>query len=191
MTGHALDKVAENIESFSYQILIYQGSMLLVAAAYGYFSRKIIRHFKIDRRIKLFRFQNHWHYYLTGEFFDYPRANIRLVEDDVRDIEFVFVDALIETKECSYLVSGQLVDYELSRNGGLDSFSLTGVSRIKVSDYKEGLLPTDDDYIQIDTHIFILKYSEVRNINLQFYKFKRFEDGSVLPQRVLNSDSTQ
>lgn len=75
--------------------------MIIVAGSVGYVSREIVRYFNLDRRRKIFRFQNHWHYILKGEFYDFPRANIALKHDTVREIEFVFVDALIETSDCS------------------------------------------------------------------------------------------
>ena len=180
----------QNIQTYAVQILIYQSSMLIVAASSGYILRKIVRFQKWDRRKKIFRFQNHWHYILKGEFYDFPRANVSLKTDTVQDIEFVFVDALIETVNGSYIYDGILVDYELSNNGGLDTITLAETERRKLSDDKQRELEISDElvshnpYYSIEGHILLLKYCEIKNLNFTYYTLDQNEDGSYVPRKV-------
>ena len=182
----------ENIQNFSVQILMYQASMLIVAATSGYVFRKIVRYKNWDRRKKIFRFQNHWHYILKGEFYDFPRANISLKNDTVRDIEFVFVDALIETADGTYIYDGILVDYELSNNGGLDTISLAETERRKLTDdrqkrsedSRDSNSKSDNPYYTIEGHILLLKYCEIKNLNFTYYTLDQNEDDSYVPRKV-------
>ena len=159
--------------------------MFSVAAFAGYLFRKVVRFYNWDRRKKIFRFQNSWHYILNGEFYDFPRANISLKKDTVQDIEFVFVDALIETNDGSYIYDGILVDYELSGDGGLETITLAESERRKLLDDKK----TEEEYSKshyysIDGHILLLKYSEIKNLNFTYYTLDENTDGSFTPRKV-------
>ena len=92
------DSSFNNIAENSINIVVYNLSMFTVAGFSGYFIKKLIRLWRWDRRFKLFRFQNAWHYVLKGEIFDFPRAEIALARDSVEDIELVFVDAIVAAK---------------------------------------------------------------------------------------------
>ncbi len=178
-----------NIRAYSFQIVCYQASMLLVASFSGYIFRKIVRFKKWDREVKLFRFQNNWHYILKWEFYDFPRANISLKQDTVRDIEFVFVDALVETSDGSYLYDGILVDYELSQSGGLDTISLAQTERRKLSNDKKKSKNSQEEiqnssHYQIEGHLLLLKYHEIKNLNFTYYTLDEAEDNSFSPRKV-------
>lgn len=163
----------KNIEINSSNILLYNATMFLVAGLSGYVLKKIVRMYKWDRLTKFFRFQNSWHYILKGEFFDFPRANMSLDEDTVEDIEFVFVDAIVEINDESYLYDGILVDYELSNDGGLNYINLTGAQRRNIkndSKITEGSKEDNSDkYYPIKGHTLLLKYSEIKNLNFTYY----------------------
>jgi hypothetical protein len=127
---------------------------------------------KWDRRYKDLRFQNSWHYILKGEFFDFPRSAYDLEEDTVEAIELVYVDVLIKTDEGTIIYDGILVDYELSKDGGLDNISLKEVQRryLKDDPGNENIWPSKSKYYEIPGHILILKYSEIINLNFSYYK---------------------
>jgi hypothetical protein len=166
-----------NIEINSKLIVFYNFSMLISSFIAGYLAKKIIRYNKIDRKNKQLRFQNSWHYILTGEFFDFPRANFTLEQDTVEEIEFVFADLLIETNNQTYLYDGVLVDYELSKSGGLDTVTLKNVQRRLLSDdseFTEKGIKKDNSikYYPLDGHILLFKYNLVINMNFSYYKFR-------------------
>ena len=163
----------ENLQDNSTKILIYNISMFSVAGFSGYLLKQIVRSRRLDRKFKFFRFQNSWHYILQGEFFDFPRAEINLKIDTVEDIEFVFVDAVVVISGDPYLYDGILVDYELSKNGGLETISLSNSKRRKLSDdsgmTKAGKKKDNNaKYYPINGHILILKYDELKNLNFTY-----------------------
>lgn len=176
----------ENIsESFNW-ILIYNVGLFVFSSISGAFLKNLVRTKKLDRKYKFLRYQNQWHYILTGEFFDFPRANIDLDKSSVEDIEFVFVDALIEVNGTSYLYDGILVDYELSNDGGLDFIIIKNAERRKLEADRElddngKRIDNIDSYYPISRHLLILKYSEIKNINFSYYKLEE-EKGSFFPK---------
>jgi len=176
----------KNLENNSSQILIYNSSMFAIAGFSGYLLKQIVRSQKWDRRFKFFRFQNSWHYILQGEFFDFPRAEINLYNDNVEDIELVFVDAVIEMAGETYLYDGILVDYNLSQDGGLETISLSNPKRRKLSDdckiTKKGKKKDNSSkYYPITGHILVLKYCELKNLNFKYITLEALdEDGFIL-----------
>lgn len=165
----------ENIMVNSSNILWYNLSMFVVAGLSGYLLKKVVRSYHLDRSFKFFRFQNSWHYILKGEFFDFPRAQFTLVQDNVEDIEFVFVDAIVEIAGNSYLYDGILVDYNLSSDGGLETISLSNTKRRKLSDdsqiNSEGKKEDNSNkYYPITGHILVLKYNEIKNLNFKYLR---------------------
>lgn len=179
----------QNIQDNSFKILFYNLTMFIASGFSGYWLKKLVRKYKLDRSFKFFRFQNSWHYILKGEFFDFPRADISLDRDTVEDIEFVFVDAILEINGESYLYDGILVDYELSNTGsGLETISLTNAQRRKISDdskiSKKGKKKDNSKkYYPISGHILVLKYNETRNLNFTYFTLE-YDNGNFTPRLV-------
>lgn len=179
-----------NIEQNAVKILIYNSTMFLTAGLAGFLSKQIVRTKKWDRTSKYFRFQNSWHYILKGEFFDFPRADITLEKDTVEDIEFVFIDAVVEINNESYIYDGILVDYELSQDGGLDTISLTNAQRRNLKDdaeiTKEGKAKDNlSSYYPIDGHVLVLKYREIKNLNFTYYTLEYDSNDEELIPRIV------
>jgi hypothetical protein len=163
------DSINNVSNSFDW-IIWYNASLFITASFLGFILKKSIRKFKFDIKYKFLRYKNTWHYILTGEFFDFPRANINLSADSkVVDIEFVFVDALMVLNGNSYLYDGILVDYELSNDGGLDFITIKNAKRRKIDD--DCMIAENGDksdnsssYYPISGHMLVLKYEEIKNL---------------------------
>lgn len=157
------DIAYSNIDNYFPQIILYHLSIILFAAFIGFFSKKIIRYYRIDRKIKFFRFSNSWHYLFSGEFFDFPRAAFN-IKEDIDQIEYFYVDVVVETNYGTLLYEGFLVDYELDDFGELNYITLKETQR--------RLLENDNsnDKYDIPGHIIIIPYSSIKNINLTFLK---------------------
>jgi hypothetical protein len=153
------------------RIVLHQGLLIGLAGASGYLARKVVRREKWDRTYKLFRYQNTWHYILRGEIFDFPRAAIDLQQDRVEEIEIVFVSTIQDTAAGTYLYDGVLVDYELARDGGLLTISLKSVKRRRlVEDAPRGQSDDPDlRYYPVRGNLLVLKYAELKNLNLTYY----------------------
>jgi hypothetical protein len=178
----------ENIQENLIAIILYLITILVFAAFSGRFCKLFIRRNKLDRTRKIFRFQNSWHYVFTGEFFEFPRAAFDLIEDNVEDIEFFYIDALIQLNEGAVIYDGILVDYELSKEGGLDTITLKEVRRRFIKDdpsYRKnnGLDCTEfevesasNGYYYIPGHILILPYEKILNFNISYYKIEKLAE---------------
>lgn len=183
-----LESTFSNVQDDSAKILFYNITLFLFSGCSGYYAKQIIRNKRWDRTYKIFRYQNSWHYILKGEFFDFPRADIALENDEVEDIEFVFVDAILEIGGEPFLYDGILVDYELGRDGGLKTISIKNAQRRKLSDdsniNQDGEKSDNSDkYYPIDGHILLIKYSEVKNLNFAYFKLEQ-KDEVLTPKLV-------
>lgn len=172
VTSNPLSSSFQNVSENSSLIILYHGSVMVVASFAGYYLKQIIRIKKWDRKFKDLRFQNSWHYLLKGEFFDFPRSSYDLEVDTVEAIELIFVDALVKTEEGTVIYDGILVDYELSKDGGLDYISLKEVQRrlMKDDSKEENKWDGRSKYYKIPGHILVIKYSEIINLNFSYYK---------------------
>jgi len=63
------------LDSDYIHILTYNFSLWAFAAVSGKLSMLFIRKLRIDRKTRLFRFENHWHYLLRGESLDFPNVS--------------------------------------------------------------------------------------------------------------------
>jgi hypothetical protein len=187
-----IDKpVIDNITKYNLKIFLYLGYLTVLPAFIGYLSKKIIRFFKLDRKLKFFRFQNSWHYILKGEIFDFPKANINLFNDKVENIELIFVDALVEVNGQGFIYDGILVDYELNQDTvGLETISLKSAKRRCISKDRTFDESTNNyenntnDYYPISGHLLVLKYSDLKNLNLTYYKLIRLVDSNYSVEKV-------
>ncbi len=170
----------KNIQNNTFNILLYHVTLLIFSSLSGYFLRKIVRQYKLDRRLNLFRFKNRWHYILTGEFFDFPGTAYDL-EENQKEIDIIFIDALIETNEGSIIYEGIFLNYELSGESGLDTLTLKNVRRRYLRDDCSN---KKSKYHNIPGHNFTLKYSEIINLNFSYYKLDFNKKGGIIPRLI-------
>lgn len=178
---HAFSNIAANFN----WIVLYNLGVTLVAGACGLIVKIIVRNMKLDRKIKILRFQNEWHYILSSEILDFPNVKRKSpYRKEGKKLSAVWVDALVDLggKEGGALYSGILEDYKLSKDGGLELIYLTHANRRFIADdqladsMKEDKPSRDDKkdedpYYYMPEHYFILKYSEIKNLNV-FYGFE-------------------
>jgi hypothetical protein len=154
-------------------ILAYFFGVSVLGITCGYLTKLFVRKLKLDRRLKLFRFQNEWHYIFTGEILDFP-----MVPGKADDIDCTFIDVLTSTNEGTVLYTGLLTEYILSKEGGIDRIYLTNTKRRffkndLVDDGDEPRnaedLPNDDRYYYMPGNLFIIPYSQIININVTYY----------------------
>lgn len=113
------------------------------------------------------RFNNDWHYVLSGR---------NLNTDDtgpVQEVKAVYVDVLVETKEGSVLYCGLLDEFYLSEDG-VDRICLYEVYRRRFDqDIKDSeRMPNksfDERYYKMPGDLFVIPYSQIRNLNLTYY----------------------
>ena len=128
----------------------------------GYLGKYLIRTYKLDRKYKLFRFQNEWHYLFSGEILDFPE-----IQGSARTTAFTFVDALVKTSEGSVIYSGYLSSYVLSSSTGIDRLYLSDTRRRYLKD--DNKQETEERYYKMPGDFFVLFASEIINVHVSYY----------------------
>ena len=139
--------------------LYYCTYVIAVSFCAGHISRKIVRILKLDRKFRLFRFSNDWHYLLSGEFLDFPE-----VPDNPEEVSFKLVNALTEVGGKQMIYIGELIHFTLSDEGGLEN--------IVLKDAKRRLLEDDlleNRYYEIPGRYITIPYKTIVNINIRYF----------------------
>ena len=139
--------------------LLYCTFVMTISFFAGHASRKIIRILKFDRKFKLFRFTNDWHYLLSGEFLDFPE-----VPDHPEEVSFKLVNALTSVGSQQMIYIGELIHFTLSDEGGLEN--------IVLKDAKRRLLQDDlseNRYYEIPGRYITIPYKTIVNINIRYF----------------------
>lgn len=159
------------IESNLQPILWYHAVIFLLSGLLGYLTKFSVRKLALDRLFKWLRFKNEWHYYMTGECLDFEN-----VPDDSEEIDFTYVDALIDTKDGTIIYSGILNDYVLSNEHGLDRLFLSDVRRrLLINDSAEepeANTVTEEgasNWYPVKGEIMAIPFEHVINLNFTYY----------------------
>lgn len=145
----------EVLVSFTYLISLYIASYLLAITL-----RKMIRFLRLER-FDFCRIDSPWYYLFTG--YDWKDGK----PDGVR------IAAVAEIAGKGYLYIGWLDKFYLDNSGNVDRFVLTGAMRRKIEkDKKNGETHLTERFYPIDGHYFVLKYSEIKSLNIQFLKLE-------------------
>lgn len=146
--------------------LLYCTFVMTISFFAGHASRKIIRMSKFDRKFKLFRFTNDWHYLLSGEFLDFPE-----VPDHPEEVSFKLVNALTSVGSQQMIYIGELIHFTLSDEGGLEN--------IVLKDAKRRLLQDDlseNRYYEIPGRYITIPYKTIVNINIRYFYLEEVTD---------------
>ena len=150
---------SEEYASVFLTYLYYCTFVIAVSFFAGHVSRKIVRVLKLDRKFRLFRFSNDWHYLLSGEFLDFPE-----VPDNPEEVSFKLVNALTNVGGKQMIYIGELIHFTLSDEGGLEN--------IVLKDAKRRLLEDDlleNRYYDIPGRYITIPYKTIININIRYF----------------------
>lgn len=151
----------ENIILYKGSIVFFQIIINLFSFLFGLFVKEYVINYSLDSKFDLLRYQNIWHYILTARFIEFPRSQIALLQDNVKDIDLTLIDAIQNINNESYLYSGFLVDYQLAKNGELDFIVIKNAQRKNLTNQIENTKI-------IKGHIMILYYKDLINLNITF-----------------------
>jgi hypothetical protein len=146
--------------------ILYCTFVMSVSFVAGHASRKLVRLLKFDRKFKLFRFTNDWHYLLSGEFLDFPE-----VPDHPEEVSFKLVNALTSVGSDQMIYIGELIHFTLSDEGGLEN--------IVLKDAKRRLLKDDlseNRYYEIPGRYITIPYKTIININIRYFYLEEVTD---------------
>ena len=153
-------------------------AVVLLGAVSGYVAQFAIPRLRLDRRYKLLRYRNYWHYLLRGGIREFGGVG-PLLSTGRGEVAYTYVDVVVGGDGGDVLYNGVLVDYELARGGELDTLVLTNVSRRAMrEDYVRG---TDDPtggtrddrgrgarFYGVIGDLVVVPAREIKNYNLRY-----------------------
>jgi hypothetical protein len=154
-----------SLVSFEYYIIFSYTLSYTLGLIFNY----AIKKFKLDTKLQLpginLRLESPWYYLLKG--YDWK----------IGEPDLVIITAATELAGQGYLYHGYLEDYYLNKNGELDRIILTDTRRRAIeNDHPSSLNQektkesVDERFYPIDGHNFVLKYSDIKSLNIQFIK---------------------
>jgi len=160
----ALNALTDN----PYKIFFYFISLYSVAAAIGYVAHAFVRSQRLDRRTRVLRFNNQWFYLLTGEITQF-KENAEIYPE----VDGVFLNTIVHHDDGDYLYRGVVADFFFDKEGNLDRVLLRLVARRKLSDDRKpeqdfSPYEPDERYYEIEGDFFVLRYSEMSTINIDY-----------------------
>jgi hypothetical protein len=167
-----LDRVLASVSAHYPAVAGYLVSLYGASAVAGNLGHRAVRRLKLDHRTKTFRFDNYWYYMLTGEVLDF-RENA----GEERRVDGVYLSAVVDHASGSYLYRGIVSDFTFDRDGGLDTIVLADAHRRRLVDDREegtpragvGPLEPDDRYYEIRGDFLVLRHTELRTLNLDYF----------------------
>jgi hypothetical protein len=153
--------------------LLFGGSAVL-----GRFAHWLVRFSKLDLRTQIFRFKNEWFYLLTGEALQFSEAKL-----PSRSVDGVYLSAVVDHGNETYLYRGIILDWSFNGEGDLESIRITDAHRRPFSkDRAVGQLtsresyisggPPDDRYYEIRGDLLVLRYSDIKTLNLDYFSLE-------------------
>ncbi|RQW83309.1 MAG: hypothetical protein EHM79_16470 [Geobacter sp.] len=174
-----------NAVAYHFNIIIfYFVSLYLASALLGVLLRYLVVQFKLDKRSyigPLVKFDTPWYYLFNGY-----QENF--------DIDGVVVSAIVEIDKNPYLYTGLLKEYFFAPDGTLDRLVLEmamrrPISKDRNSDEETGENP-DERFYEITGDYFVLRYSEIKTLNIEFVRVELSTTTTVL-STVISTDETR
>lgn len=179
-----LDRVLSAVSDPYPRVAAYLVSLYMASAVAGNLGHRAVRRLKLDHRTKTFRFDNYWYYMLTGEVLDFPEN-----AGEGRRVDGVYLSGVVDHASGSYLYRGIVSDFTFDRDGGLDTIVLADAHRRRLVDDREDDTPRatvgpampDQRYYEIRGDFLVLRFSEFRTLNLDYFAVTLEESPIALP----------
>jgi len=169
------NNTAKDIDRLNLEIVPFF-SYILLTSLIGYFSawwfRRIVLRKKLYNKWPSLGIYNKWYYILRPEQLHNERIS-------------VWLDLLVKSKDGLIIYRGFLRDFWLDREGGIKELHLEDVRRrllakdsdaftqnfnISTNEEEQLIEEVDKRYYYIPGELFILKYEDVKNINITYFE---------------------
>ncbi len=115
------------------------------------------------------RFNNEWFYLLSGEISEFKEFT-----ENLGKVDGVYLTTIVHHSDKDYLYRGIVADFFFDKSGNLDRVLLKLAHRRALTDDRESHQEydqeeIDDRYYSIEGDYFILRYSEMSTINLDYF----------------------
>lgn len=163
-TPETIKNVFLNLEKNRTLIIGYYLFVLLLGAGLGFLLKFFVRICKLDRKFRLFRFSNKWHYIFHGEVLDFPH-----IPDTFEQVNRTYIDLLCQIGSEQYIYIGEFFDYYYDEKGDLDSIHLRIPIRRKLELNTDGIFQQISEYYDIPSRFIIIPYKTILNINVRYF----------------------
>ena len=183
-SGKQYGRAIESVAMYPGRIALYFLGISFGASAAGHIAHKVVRALRLDHRTRIFRFRNEWFYLLSGEVMQFAES-----ADDIREIAGVYLSAVVDHSKESYLYRGIVADWSFDPQGQLDAITLRMAHRRPLSKDREKpdaripgeLFDGDDRYYDIHGDRFVLRYSQIRTLNLDYFSLAESGEETEAP----------
>lgn len=170
-----IEIIVKKVEPSIVNIVAYNLSLWVAALLLGILAKFLVRKLKLDRKYSMLRFQNEWHYIMSGEMLDFPGVKGTTKQVDVRSL-----DILVDSSSGGIIYSGLLQNYILSKDGGIELINLTNVTRkfldpkLKEANNISATTLHGPAY-RLEGSTFAIPYSSIQNIHITYISVEDLE----------------
>jgi hypothetical protein len=169
-TGQELTNALHAAAANPGKVFLYFFSIYLASPLFGWSCHELVRGSCLDHKLAFLRFDNDWHYVLTGEFLSFADQKPPLTSE----IAFVQVSLVAEIGGEPFLMTGSLEEFFFDREGKLDRLVLGDTHRRPLGrDREEGVeqtaLAKDPRFYKIKGNYFVVPYAEIKNLNVGYW----------------------
>ncbi len=169
--GDLLEATINNAANHMPSIIGYLMSLYIGSYLLGRVLQKLVLRFKLDRHPllnDLFRFDTPWFYLFKG------------YNDEGDEAHFVKLAVTVNQVGATYLYYGILEDFYLTDSGNLDRVILSSVVRRRL-EANESLQNGEARFYEIAGDRFVLSYSDITSLNVEYYKIIDNDVGDMPP----------
>jgi len=181
--GNDFDRmIVDNVYSQGLLIGRYALLVLMLSVLVGLTLRWAVWRFKLDLHLPfIFRFGNYWLYRTTGRGkFEKQVKELKKAKGWKKVAIWVALDALVEVEGKVQIYSGILKDFNVDENGEVIDLNLVKVNRItRKETMLAGQKKTTYYPDPIAGDMFVVRYSNVINLNLEYWAVEPSKGESV------------
>lgn len=168
--NNKVDESFIQLRKFLYPIFYYNFTVFTTSFFIGYFTRRLVRFYGIDRKIRYFRFTNKWHYIFTGECLDFED-----VPDNFNEIDNKIINVLCKVNGKNILYTGEYFNYYIDNNGDLEAIHL----KYPIRRYLENDDADNSKYYEIESRYLVIPMNDIININFRYFSLEEVEVGDI------------
>jgi hypothetical protein len=170
-----------------WQFAIYNAIIFVIAVALGRLVRYLVIQIDRHHNNELLRPFNRWWYLFNGYY-------LIQIGHESRDYDFVFVDAVVDTKDGTIIYSGYLVEF-ICNGEELDRIYLNDTikkyfKRQNANVEGERKIFSNEDEKEIPGQFLCIPYKEILNLNVTFVAIENsLDDLQTFPDDFANLES--
>ena len=160
----ALVTIISDVANEFPRIVLYFVSLYIFSAALGRLLRYAVVKFKLDRNEIIgpfVKFDTPWYYLFSGYHESF-------------NVDGVVISAIVEIDKTGYIYTGLLKEYFFSPDGTLERIVIEMAMRRELSNDRKSdennLEEHFQRYYKIDGDYFVLRYSEIKTLNIEFIR---------------------